>query len=1094
MFFIIHSRRFHVMSYRLFWLPILLMVSLIIGCSGNSSPIETGIGQTLPDQEVTQAQSNNTGRTLLGYYQIAIDTETLEAEVTPLRTADFNLNLIPFLGPPLNPLNLITIQIDPFDSAPEEGIFAVDMTIQHPFPGLTQYPGFDLRCIFMSEGTVLSEQYDGLIYADSHETTILNADGWTRWWNPTEFTNYGMILGYCEGTLSIPGYYASATLNPYKYFALGIEAEDELIIDPETRGVFHPIPGYYTRRMMIKFEMEGDAIIILFNTAVDCSWDEPSGDPPDFDIPDDFSLSANTQEAYQLKVENAGSTAWYTDPGNFGGDLKIDLTVYDWQSMENPAGILGEINAIWVESPDLFDTPIDILPTATIFDDGPTSSVFHFEILDVAPTATEDQRILIAVESANPDTYAPNTPGDWSTLGIPDGPLAAYFLWDVPVYNEEPTQIPAPTDLEAEAIGKVVYLTWNHPGWPSLAGYNLYRKESTEPSYNFSSPLNSILITDMSYEDTEIDLYGTVYNYVVKAVDTSSFESVPSNEATAYPLFAGPTGLYNITTPGICRIYWDDSAWPTLEGYNVYRKINTDPDFDFGTPLNGSILTVCEYIDDTILIDGTKYDYVVKCIDEELFESLPSDVMPANIFDGPTGVGNCEASEVIKVYWDEVFPDPPQELNGYNIYRKLPAVFAYDFTSPINPDPFMWEWWADANVTNGETYDYIATWTDTDGNESLPSAQTSGTPYYTTPTGFTDLENPDGVMGSGPLHNISNLAITLDGKIALVWDFGPRFVWGDISDGSYGSTIYLGSYGYGQNANVAVDTDGFAHVVWTNQYDTNRTYWYARIDQANTVEYFEVIHTCIEATGWEGESGITVTPDGEVHMALPSYDGSTYSLQYVHGYPGDFSDPELITTDVYQMLYHMRPELDSDPWGRLHIAFTGPGTGPINYMMRDTDGTWTSPVNVASGISSYNNFCDLQVDFHGVVHIAWRATATQQVAYANNRSGSWNAITIPGSSSVNFIGVACDQDGNAYMDWYSDTLTVDSKCYGAMVDNSMNYLETSLLSDDQPYRAAWCSMSGMADPCYASDTAVFAVWKLFPNSTNPLYARIRTDY
>lgn len=537
------------MKIRLIWIPVILLILHILpGCS-DSNPVSGNLdaGPAITDSGQNLPAGNN--RYLLGYYNITINPQTLDAEVIPLRSTEFNLNLIPFLGPPIMPQNLIEVLIDPFDSAPQDGIFAIDLTINHPFPGLTQYPAFDLRCILMSDGTMVGQHDDSLIYADENETTILNADGWTRWWNPTDFTNYNMIFGYCEGVLSIPGFYASATLNPYKYFAKGLDAEDELYIDPETRGCFHPLPGAYTRRMLIQFEMNGDFPVINFNTAVDCSWDEPDGEPPEFDIPGDFSLDANCQEAYQLSLANAGSTIYYKSPGDNGGDLAVDLAVYDWQSTENPDGVAGEVGAIWVESPTLFNDALNVLPACTISPDGPTSSVFHFEIHNMQPTGLFDQMLLVTVESESPDTYAPNLPGDWSGIAIPDSNLAAYFMWEVPILDEAPVVIPSPSGLDNCSRAGIVELYWYEPTWPTMIGYNLYRKESTEPSYDFGSPLNPAPLTEPEYIDTDVLDDGTIYNYVATTVDSDMSESEPSNETTANPQYVAPSGFTDLEYP-----------------------------------------------------------------------------------------------------------------------------------------------------------------------------------------------------------------------------------------------------------------------------------------------------------------------------------------------------------------------------------------------------------------------------------------------------------------------------------------------------------------------------------------------------------------
>jgi len=110
-------------------------------------------------------------------------------------------------------------------------------------------------------------------------------------------------------------------------------------------------------------------------------------------------------------------------------------------------------------------------------------------------------------------------------------------------------------------------------------------------------------------------------------------------------------------------------------------------------------------------------------------------------------------------------------------------------------------------------------------------------------------------------------------------------------------------------------------------------------------------------------------------------------------------------------------------------------------------------------------------------------------AYANNRTGTFQAFVIPGSSSSNYNGIACDRHGNAYVDWWKSGVTTV-----ALINRSNQVVEMAQVNDDQPYEGSWCTMAGIIDPCYQSDVSVMAFWKEFPYSPPPVYARIQTDY
>jgi hypothetical protein len=78
------------------------------------------------------------------------------------------------------------------------------------------------------------------------------------------------------------------------------------------------------------------------------------------------------------------------------------------------------------------------------------------------------------------------------------------------------------------AVAHEVDLSWNAPtGAPDVAGYNIYRAAGT----GSLALVNSSLNTSLTYVDKTI-VSGTSYNYVVKSVDSTGMESVPSNQIT----------------------------------------------------------------------------------------------------------------------------------------------------------------------------------------------------------------------------------------------------------------------------------------------------------------------------------------------------------------------------------------------------------------------------------------------------------------------------------------------------------------------------------------------------------------------------------
>src|SRR5919106_172448 len=89
----------------------------------------------------------------------------------------------------------------------------------------------------------------------------------------------------------------------------------------------------------------------------------------------------------------------------------------------------------------------------------------------------------------------------------------------------------APTGLTAVAGDASVSLDWADNSESDLAGYNVYRSTTSGGPY---AKVNGSLVPTSSYSDSGL-VNGTTYNYVVRAVDTSSNESASSNQASATP-------------------------------------------------------------------------------------------------------------------------------------------------------------------------------------------------------------------------------------------------------------------------------------------------------------------------------------------------------------------------------------------------------------------------------------------------------------------------------------------------------------------------------------------------------------------------------
>ncbi len=306
-----------------FILPIILVsiMAILAGCSTGAdiSPVAPA-----PMNDARIADTSN--HVLWGYYQFSIDAVAEKVDVVPLRQTAMHLNAMKYLETPTS--TLVSIESPPHFY---DGSLLIDIGLTHPLPQKL-YTGFDVRGILISRG---SEIFDGgYILPGLSDLRLEDADGYTRYWNPTEFGG----SGYQDGILGTPNAVGNfnATVNGYMYFGDDVGVYDELRdIDTGMRGAFS------TGTMNVReYEIILGNSGLLFNYAVDASWAMPDQIPPT--VPDDFDpQKANSKEA------------WFVDPHvtSFitpdGGECTLDVDVYDWQGM-------ATIEGVYVQAPDIF--------------------------------------------------------------------------------------------------------------------------------------------------------------------------------------------------------------------------------------------------------------------------------------------------------------------------------------------------------------------------------------------------------------------------------------------------------------------------------------------------------------------------------------------------------------------------------------------------------------------------------------------------------------------------------------------------------------------------------------------------------------------
>jgi len=391
---------------RYFVLIVFFLTTLFVfGCSSGG-----GIDVTSPGA----VESGVTGdsHNLWGLWQFTADPAAGTLDAVQVRMADMHLNAMRFLEPP--PHVYLTVESLQFNG----NIIEVDIGLRHPFLGLNRFTGFDVCGVLITNGSVTGFSDAGLVMTGDGDTRLLNADGYTRWWNPDEFpVNLGTMLSYQDGLLGAPDSVAdyNCTLNGYKYFCDDLDDPDDPMSDVtiDGRGMFsagQKNVRHYT------IEIGGDGLI--FNYAVDANWKPPAGSPP-WDVPDDFPPDANRSEAYRITVTETENTLYYEETA-YGGDISLSIDVYDWFN--------ADANLVRVEAPGA--VPMDETSIATSGGEG--YSTYEIEITDCTPSAAGDLELLITIES---DTV------DYGGL-LPGETVSAYFIHTTEVADTAPNDDP----------------------------------------------------------------------------------------------------------------------------------------------------------------------------------------------------------------------------------------------------------------------------------------------------------------------------------------------------------------------------------------------------------------------------------------------------------------------------------------------------------------------------------------------------------------------------------------------------------------------------------------------------------------------------
>jgi hypothetical protein len=400
------------------------------------------------------------------------------------------------------------------------------------------------------------------------EPRLTNADGYTRWWNPVEFTTTQPLFAYTDGLIGSPDSSANygLTLAGYKYYADGLAAVESIDnLNSATRGVFRPT-STNTRRFLIDFgNLPGNYLVV--NYLFDACWApvegwNPGDDPPV--IPDDFPITANCPEPYKIKVTESLNSLTRTAAGGTSGTVDLNINVWDWQALNTGSTVPMEVSVVLVEAPVLGVPPVVATPVPGSGAGG-NMSTYTASITGSTSEYLDQLDILVAATSSE---------GDYQnalTGFLAADPLQAFFLYEAQTHDGDP-----------------------HSGWTYQYTKLLYPEY---PNQGANAPDIAIYKKNSIVRAAMVDQINPDYNQTHQNHPDSinewadDYTSYAEPEQYHMPVdMLGNTGLWN----DVDRICVSDSAakffFTSSNRFNEFADGENDPVYSYFTWLSHTYL------------------------------------------------------------------------------------------------------------------------------------------------------------------------------------------------------------------------------------------------------------------------------------------------------------------------------------------------------------------------------------------------------------------------------------------------------------------------------------------------------------------------
>ncbi len=592
---------------------IVLALFVAIGCSeGNGgSPATPSTNPDLTSGPGQTGQAQNPNTSLLGYYDIYFDVESRTMQIVEDRTASFTINIIPLLNQMTSPHNGLTISLLYIDES-DPNLIKVDVDLQwyHPFPTQDQFKVYDFMGVIISNGDSTLNYHNLRVGNYGTDTYMTNADGYTRWFNPSEFTSEG-FFGWTPG--GIQNLEGTAKVNPYKAFGKGLNIHgdlwDWLEGGSNNDGVFKSGAG---RRMKLEFPIPNDGLV--FGFAVVCCWENQGSGP--------YSPYHRAEPvAFRVTVED---DLYYDGTASYG-NLIADIDVWAWGAQ--PSTVLVE------------STVLSGIETAAPTGGGGANWSTYSIDIPAAPISSIDGHELWVIAECDSYNYI-NVPG----VSAPPAsePLAAFYRFPLFIADTPYNTCPVIDDVYDDVMG---------PGGGML---------------EFVPSGTGIITYTCDAHDVDMDTLTFTW-YITDdgvALDTST-DGIPGNAIDWYLNFGhGQWDLYVGVDDGSCETFggpYDICANDTgaaavagepeprsdsVQTYDVQAYTDTDGDtlswdWTITDVSTGDPVTTgwTDNFDGSIEVDWTAVgavyfdEYTIDCDIIDICQTIPADTLDITIID-----------------------------------------------------------------------------------------------------------------------------------------------------------------------------------------------------------------------------------------------------------------------------------------------------------------------------------------------------------------------------------------------------------------------------------------------------------------------------